>query len=46
MAGENHSTLTFVARENDGAWKVEVFHNTLKPREMEPDEQAIRDQIR
>jgi len=46
MSGENHSTLTFVAREEDGAWKIEVFHNTLKPREMDAGEAALRERIR
>jgi uncharacterized protein (TIGR02246 family) len=46
MAGENHSTLTFVAKENNGQWKVEVFHNTLKPRELDPAEAELRERIR
>lgn len=46
MAGENHSTLTFVAKEKDGTWKVEVFHNTLKPRELDPAEAELRERIR
>jgi uncharacterized protein (TIGR02246 family) len=29
MEGENHATLSFVAREKDGEWLIEVFHNTL-----------------
>ena len=46
MAGENHATLSFVAKQKDGAWLIEVFHNTLAPRELDPDEQQLRDRIR
>jgi uncharacterized protein (TIGR02246 family) len=33
MAGENHATLSFIAREKDGDWLIEVFHNTLAHKE-------------
>ena len=46
MAGENHATLSLVARLRDRVWLIEVFHNTLEPRELAPDEQALRDRIR
>ena len=46
MAGENHATLSFVAKQKDGTWLIEVFHNTLAPRELDPDEQQLRDRIR
>jgi uncharacterized protein (TIGR02246 family) len=29
MAGENKATLSIVAREKDGDWLIEIFHNTL-----------------
>jgi uncharacterized protein (TIGR02246 family) len=46
MAGENHATLSFVARQKDGAWRIEVFHNTLAQRELDADEKALRERIR
>ena len=31
MAGENNATISIVARERDGDWLIELFHNTLVP---------------
>ena len=31
MAGENHATITIVARQKGDEWLIEVFHNTIAP---------------
>lgn len=34
MAGENRAVFTFVAHEANGAWLIDIFHNTLVPPQM------------
>jgi uncharacterized protein (TIGR02246 family) len=46
LAGENRAVYTLVARYQDHGWQIEVFHNTLVPREMDREERQVRDSIR
>jgi uncharacterized protein (TIGR02246 family) len=45
LAGENQTTLSLVARKKGEDWRIELFHNTLIPKDLTEDERKLRESI-